>query len=110
MVSRTAAGPRADPVSDSGLGLLLLFLPGGGRGVVALHLADALLELLDARAQRAGEIGQPVRAEEDQHDDQDDQQFLRAKAKHVRLLFSVAPHLTPGVIPRARPSARPRAS
>src|SRR6266511_3896542 len=74
------------------LDLLLLFLTGGRRRLLGLgRLVDPLLELLHARAERPGELGQPVGAEEDQHDHQDDQQFLIAQAKHVRLLFSKRP-------------------
>src|SRR5207244_3951167 len=43
------------------------------------------------RVERGGEVRQAIRAEEDQHDDEDDDEFLGAKAKHVMLLFSVAP-------------------
>jgi len=37
--------------------LFSLWLLGRGGGVLALDLVDALLELLDARAERAGELG-----------------------------------------------------
>src|SRR6266571_2961588 len=53
--------------------LLFLFLLRGGRRVVLRGLGDAFLEFLDARPQRPCQLRQPVGAEEDQHDHEDDQ-------------------------------------
>src|SRR5262245_13311960 len=82
-VPTVRAARHADP--GSGSGFLLFLLVGGRRGIV-LHLVHPLLELLDARAQGAGQLGQTVGAEQDQHDDQNDQKFLIAKTKHAWLL------------------------
>jgi len=41
-----------------------------------------VLELLETRPQRSSELLESVRAEQDQHDDQDHEQFLRPKSKH----------------------------
>src|SRR5204863_3862137 len=71
-----------------GLRLLLVVLLGR-RARVVLHFVDALLELLDAGAERAGEIGQALGAEEDEDDDEDQQQLLVAQTKHGGTPFLV---------------------
>src|SRR4029077_14967867 len=50
--------------------------------LLRLALVDALLELLETRAQRASELREFVRTEQDQHDDQNDEQFLSPESKH----------------------------
>src|SRR5262245_45138359 len=80
------------------LGLLVAVLRC--RLVLLLGLVDTLLELLHRRAQRVGQLRQPVGAEEHEHDDQDDEQFLIAKTKHDGLLSE---RLT---LPRARATAQ----
>src|SRR5439155_18036445 len=51
-------------------------------GLLRLALVDAFLELLEARPQRSSELREAVRAEQDQHDHQDHEQFLSSKSKH----------------------------
>src|SRR5262245_36902731 len=53
-----------------------------GAGLLRVALVDALLELLETRPKRSSELGESVRAEQDQHDDQDHEQLLRPKSKH----------------------------
>src|SRR5262245_26439575 len=88
--TRPARLTRGGGERDSkGLSLLVLALLGGGRAVFLLGLGHALLELLHARAEGLGELRQPVRPEEDEHDDQDNQQFLIAQTKHWGLLSAL---------------------
>src|SRR5206468_1358566 len=75
--------------------LLLFFLLGGGGRVVLRRFADAFLEFLDARSQRSCQIRQPVGAEEDQHDHEDDQQLLITQPKHDGLLSGASTILRP---------------
>src|SRR5215831_805883 len=51
-------------------------------GLLRVALVDALLELFEAGPKRSSELGESVRAEQDQHDDQDHEQLLRPKSKH----------------------------
>jgi hypothetical protein len=51
-------------------------------GLVRLGIVDAFLELLETRPKRSSELRESVRAEQDQHNDQDHEQFLRPKPKH----------------------------
>src|SRR5262245_19749035 len=80
------------------LGLLVAVLRR--RRLLFRGLVDALLELLHARAQRLGQLRQPVGAEEHEHDDENDEQFLVAQTKHDGLLSE---RLT---LPRARATAQ----
>src|SRR5262249_37462315 len=60
---------------------------GGGpalRLILGLSRVEALLELLEARPERTRELREPVCAEQDHHDDQNDEQFLRSEPKHVQ--------------------------
>src|SRR5439155_8265650 len=76
---------------------------------VVLHFVDALLELLDAGAEGAGEIGQALGAEEDEDDDEDHQQLLVAQTKHGSTPFLIpdAPTLraAPGNVNEQRRTA-----
>ncbi len=47
-----------------------------------LEVGYTLLEFLHARTQRACEVGQALRAEENEDDDEDEQQFLIAQTEH----------------------------
>src|SRR5262245_66466881 len=53
-------------------------------GLLRLALVDALLELFETRSERPSESGESVRAEQDQHEDQDHEQLLRPKPRHQR--------------------------
>src|SRR5574342_376486 len=107
---RMAAGAAG----ASGLLVVVLLLC---RRRVVLELGDALLELLDARAQRAGEIRQTLCAEENEDDNEDEQQLLIAQTKHVETPFTILkpPYRTGAGVPSqpvnrvvcgARPGAR----
>src|SRR5713226_2788562 len=78
-----------------GLRLLLVVLLHGRRRLV-LHLGHALLELLDAAAERAGQIRKALGPEQDQHDDENQQQFLISQTKHdgTPFLFLTPPYST----------------
>src|SRR5258706_16422507 len=77
------------------LRLLLVVLLHGRRGLV-LHLGHPLLEFLDAATERAGQIGETLGPEEDQHDDQDQQQLLISQTEHggTPFLFLTPPYPT----------------
>src|SRR6266536_1175061 len=83
-----SGGAVARVAEGEGLRLLLVVLLGR-RARVVLHFVDALLELLDAGAEGAGEIGQALGAEEDEDDDEDQQQLLVAQTKHGGTPFLV---------------------
>src|SRR5712692_4639965 len=84
----------------------LVFVLLDRRGRVVLHLVDPLLELLDAAAERAGEIRQALGAEEDQHDHQNQQQLLVPQTKHRRapFLLLTTPYTTRGPRPLSTPT------
>src|SRR6266508_2287556 len=73
-------------VGASGLLVVVLLLR---RRRVVLELVHALLELLDARAQRAGQVRQTLRAEQNEDDDEDDQQLLITQTKHDETPFLI---------------------
>src|SRR5207244_3650900 len=83
-----AAGHDADPGAGR-LRLLLVFLLRGRGALVLRRLGHALLELLDAGAERARQLGQAIRAEKDQDDHEDQQQLLILQAKHENTPFSL---------------------
>src|SRR2546422_11653861 len=95
-----SGGAVATVAEVEGLRLLLVVLLGR-RARVVLHFVDALLELLDAGAERAGEIGQALGAEEDEDDDEDQQQLLVAQTKH-----GGTPFLIPDPTPPTRHTAQ----
>jgi len=68
-------------------------------GFLALSIVDAFLEFLEARPKRSSELWQSVRAEQDQHDDEDHEQFLRSKSKHHGHSFANAINVILLVLP-----------
>src|SRR3954453_13971486 len=60
-----------------------LGLDRGGLGALA---GDRVLELAHAAAERATELGQLLRADHDERDDEDDDEFHGADRRHVSLL------------------------
>src|SRR6266850_1531768 len=88
--ARTAAGDLS----------LLVAVLRGRRRVLLVGLADALLEFLHARAERACQLRQAIGAEQDEHDDQDDEQLLVSQTKHDGLLSERF------TLPRARATAQ----
>src|SRR6185436_17512952 len=106
-------GERAEGRGETGLRLLLVVLLHRRR--VVLQLVDALLELLDAAPERAGEVRQALGAEQDQHDDEDQQQLLVSQTKHWRDSFpfpdAPLPYApAPGLSTRPCPSRSTRRS
>src|SRR4051794_28697586 len=60
-----------------------------GRLEVAIDLAaDRVLELAHASADRAAELGQLLRADDQKGDSEDDDEFHGTDRRHVRLLVS----------------------
>src|SRR5262249_17956136 len=78
------------------LRFLLVFLFRGHRRVVLGDLVDALLELLDAAPERAGQIRQALGAKQNQYDDENQQQFLIPQTKHggTPFLLPTTPYTT----------------
>src|SRR5919199_943866 len=75
---------RRTPYAAPRLGLLLAgWRDRGGLGPLGLVLArHRILELAHAASERAAEVRKPLRAEHDQHDDEDDDQFHGAGSRH----------------------------
>ena len=85
-----AAQTKARPKREQRAGGVSAQRPGAvsgeAEGTEALGLAVAVFhfvfEVLDALADAAHEVGQPVRAEDHDHDGQDDEKFRQADASH----------------------------
>src|SRR5512134_2843390 len=60
--------------------------------VVVLVGRERVLELADPPAHRAAQLRQPLRPEDDQGDDQDDDYLERADVRHVCLLWGAKPN------------------
>src|SRR6266542_2012338 len=101
-----AGGAVARVAEGEGLRLLLVVLLGR-RARVVLHFVDALLELLDAGAEGAGEIGQALGAEEKRTVDEDQQNPRVPQPNHAGppSLFPTPPTLraAPGNVNEQRP-------